>query len=110
MDQSKILGIQGEGRTLCLSCAERIYGNSLDMYVNSGDIQLLSESDRPTHAIKGLLCDECLAWIFSPEKAEDSWWLVDPDPAEHLRLLAPFADFLETLQVDAVDLRNITTR
>jgi poly(3-hydroxyalkanoate) synthetase len=109
MDQTKVYGIQGEGRNLCLSCAERIYGNSLEMYMNSGVIQILGDQERPRYASKGLLCDECLNWIFAPEQTEDSWWLVDPDPVEHLRLLAPFADFLETLQVDALDLRNITT-
>jgi hypothetical protein len=110
MDQSKGYGIQGEGRSLCLSCAERIYGNSLDLYVKSSQIQILGDEDRLTYASKGLLCDECLHWIFPSQKTEESWWLVEPDPEEHLRLLSPFADFLETLQVDAMNLRSITIR
>ena len=40
MDQSKGYGIQSEGRSLCLNCAEMIYGNSLDLYANSGEIQV----------------------------------------------------------------------
>ena len=107
MDQSKGYGIQSEGRSLCLSCAERIYGNSLEMYVSSGVIQILSDQERPLYASNGLLCDECLNWIFPPENAEDLWWRVDPDPEEHRRLLAPFANFLETLEIDAMSLRNI---
>lgn len=110
MDQPKIYGIQGEGRSLCLDCAERVYGNSLDLYLNSNEIQVLGDKDRPTYASSGLLCDECLNWIFPPERTEDSWRLMEPDPEEQLRLLAPFADFLETLQVDAMNLRRITTK
>ena len=107
MDRTKVFGIHGEGRTLCLSCAERIYGDSLEMYVSSGVIQILSDEEGPLFAGKGLLCDECLDWIFPPERTEDSWWLVDPDPEEHRRLLAPFANFLETLEIDAMSLRNM---
>jgi hypothetical protein len=59
------------------------------------------------YASKGLLCDDCSSWIFPPDRTADTWWLVDPEPEEHLRLLAPFADYLETLQIDAMNLRNI---
>lgn len=100
-------GIHGEGRVLCQSCAERLYGNSLEMYIAAGDMQWFSESDRPTYAAKGLLCDDCSSWIFPPHRSGELWWLVDPDPEEHLRLLAPFADYLETLQIDALNLRKI---
>jgi hypothetical protein len=103
---TKVYGIHGEGRILCQSCAERLYGNSLEMYLAAGDIQRFSESDRPTYARQGLHCDDCSSWIFPPDKTEDSWWLVEPDPEEHLRLLAPFANFLETLQIDAMNLRS----
>ncbi len=110
MDQisGNVNGIHGEGQDLCLTCAEKIYGNSLEMYVSAGEIQLLHDQDRPAYTSRGLLCDECLNWIFSPDKTEDPWWLEDPDPEERIRLLAPFADFLETLQVDASNLRYVT--
>ncbi len=107
MDQTNVHGIHGEGQSLCLNCAEKIYGNSLEMYMHSGDIQILIENDRPTYACRGLLCDKCFKWIFSPHKMEDPWWLKDPDPQECIRLLVPFADFLETLRVDARNLRSI---
>ena len=107
MIKSKVYGIHGEGRILCQSCAERLYGNSLEMYLTAGEIQRFSESDRPTYASKGLLCDDCYSWIFRPDRTENPWWLADPDPEEHLRLLAPFADFLETLKIDTMNLRNI---
>ena len=107
MINTKVYGIYGEGRILCQSCAERLYGNSLEMYVTAGDLQRFSESDRPTYAGKGLLCDDCSSWIFQPDQTEDPWWLIDPHPEEHLRLLAPFADFLETLQIDVMNLRNL---
>jgi hypothetical protein len=110
MDQmsGNAYGILSEGKDLCLNCAEKIYGNSLEMYVSAGEIQILNEQDRPTYASRGLLCDECLNWIFSPDKTEDPWWLEDPKSEERIRLLAPFADFLETLQVDASNLRYVT--
>jgi hypothetical protein len=107
MDRTKVYGIHGEGRNLCLSCAEKIYGSSLEMYVDTGELQILSDQERPQYASEGLLCDECLGWIFPPEKAEDRWWLVEPDPEEHRRLLAPFASFLETLEIDAMSLREV---
>jgi hypothetical protein len=75
--------------------------------VIAGDLQKFIESDRPMYASKGLLCDECSGWIFKPDCTEDAWWLHEPDPEEHLRLLAPFTDFLETHQVDVLNLRNI---
>jgi hypothetical protein len=106
MNNPNILGIHGEGRIPCQGCAERLYGNSLEMYLSAGEIHGFSESDRLTYASKGLLCDECFSWIFPPDKIEDPWWSQDPDPEEHLRLLAPFADFLETLNVDTMNLRN----
>ena len=107
MISTKVYGIQGEGWSLCQSCAERVYGNSLEMYLATGALRKYSENDRPTYAGKGLLCDDCSSWIFPPDRTENPWWLVDPDPEEYLRLLAPFADFLETLQIDAMNLRNI---
>lgn len=107
MISTKVYGIQGEGWSLCQSCAERIYENSLEMYMAYGDLQMLSESDRPIYAEKGLLCDDCSSWIFEPSQSKDPWWKVDPDPEEHLRLLAPFSAFLETLRIDTENLRNI---
>jgi hypothetical protein len=109
MNNTEVYGIHGEGRILCQSCAERIYGISLESYLSAGEIESFSESDRPRYAAKGLLCDDCYNWIFRPDRTVDPWWLVDPDPEEHLRLLAPFADFLETLQIDTMNLRNIET-
>jgi hypothetical protein len=106
MIHTKVYGIHGEGRILCRSCAERLYGNSLEMYLSARDIQGFSESDRPTYARQGLLCDDCSSWIFQPDRTEDPWWRLEPGPEEHLRLLAPFANFLETLQIDAMNLRN----
>jgi hypothetical protein len=107
MNNTEVYGIHGKGRILCHSCADRIYGISLERYLSAGEIQNLSESDRPAYASKGLLCDDCYSWIFQPDRTEDPWWLFDPDPVEHLRLLAPFANFLETIQVDTMNLRNI---
>ena len=107
MVNTNISGIYAEGQILCRSCAERIYGNSLVMYITVGDFHKIHESVRPMYASKGLLCDDCSNWIFPPDQTEDPWWLVEPDPEEHLRLLAPFADLLETLQIDALNLRNI---
>lgn len=108
MIDTKAYGIYGEGRTLCQGCAERIYGNSLEMYLATRDIQVLSEQDRSSYTSKGLLCDDCFNWIFQPDKVKDPWWLVEPDPEDHIRLLAPFADFLEIHHVDVMNLRNIT--
>lgn len=110
MFKLKVYGVQSKGRSLCLSCAERTYKNGLEKYLNADDSLIFTESDRPTYACKGLLCDDCLKWIFQPEVAQDPWWRVEPEPEEQLRLLAPFADFLETLQIDVMNLRNITTR
>jgi hypothetical protein len=110
MFKTNVFGFRSEGRNLCPNCAERIYGNVLDRYPNAGDFLTFTDSDRPTYAGQGLQCEDCLKWIFQPEDNKDTWWLVDPEPDEHLRLLAPFADFLATLQVDVVNLRNITTR
>lgn len=108
MINTQIYGFHAEGRTLCLSCAQRIYDDSLEMYLSTAAIQSLNDEDRPTYAHKGLLCDDCYNWIFQPEDIKESWWLVDPEAAEHIRLLAPFADFLESLQVDVMNLRNFT--
>lgn len=107
MFDTEAYGTYGDGRILCQSCAEKLYGNSLITYLTAGEIQSFKERDRPTYASKGLLCDDCSNWIFQPENAGDPWWLVDPNPEEHLRLLAPFAGFLETLKVDVMNLRNI---
>lgn len=109
MIKTKVYGFQGEGRILCPSCADKIFGNSLELYLSAGDIQRISDEDRPTYARKGLLCDDCSNWIFSPDRTEDPWWLGDPDPEEYMRLLAPFANFLETLQIDVLNLRKIFT-
>jgi hypothetical protein len=106
MINMNVYGIHGEGRILCQSCAKRLYGISLEMYLAAGEIHWFSDNDRPTYAPKGLLCDDCYRWIFRPDRTEDRWWLVDPDPEEHLRLLAPFADFLETLNIDTTNLRS----
>jgi hypothetical protein len=108
MINTQVYGIYSEVRILCLSCAERRYGNSLGMYLSAGEIQILSDQDRMTYSCKGLLCDDCFNWIFQPEKTKDPWWLVEPDLEEHLRLLAPFADFLETLRIDVMNLRNLS--
>lgn len=110
MFKMKVYGFQSAGRSLCLNCAERIYKNGLEKHMNADDSLFFTDSDRPTYACKGLLCDDCLKWIFQPADTQDSWWLVEPEPEEHLRLLAPFADFLETLQIDVMNLRSITTR
>ena len=109
MMDAKVYGIYGEGRTLCLSCAESYYGNSLEMHLDAGEAQAFSDRDRSKYDFKGLLCDDCFHWIFRPDKPKDPWWLVEPSPEEHLRLLAPFADFLETLKVDVMNLRNLPT-
>ena len=108
MFNTKVFGFQSEGQRLCPSCAERIYGG-LETHLRAGDLLTLTDSDRPAYAGKGLQCDSCLHWIFQPVDDKDRWWLVDPEPEEHLRLLAPFADFLETLLIDVTNLRNITT-
>jgi len=110
MFNMRIYGFQIEGRSLCVICAEKIYGKSLEMDRDISDVMIFDDSDQPTYAHKGLLCDDCLKWIVLPQDTEDRWWLVDPEPQEQLRLLAPFADFLETLQIDVMNLRNITTR
>jgi len=110
MFNMKVYGFQIEGRSLCVICAEKILGKSLEMDRNTGDFMVFNDSDRQTYARKGLLCDGCHNWIFQPQDTEDRWWLVDPEPEEHVRLLAPFARYLETLQVDVMNLRNITTR
>ena len=110
MFNTKVFGFQIEERSLCLNCAERIYGNGLEMRLNAGNPLIFTDHDLPTYTRKGLLCDECLQWIFQPEDNKAPWWLIDPQPEEHLRLLAPFADFLETLQVDVMNLRNMTAR
>ncbi len=109
MDQmsGNVYGIHSEGKVLCVNCAEKIYGNSLEMYVSAGEIQLLHDQDRPAYTSRGLLCDECLNWIFSPDQPADPWLLDDPDPQEGIRLLAPFADFLGTIQVDVTNLISI---
>ena len=108
MNETKIHGIMGEGRALCLTCAERVYGSSLKLYLSSGEILGIRDTDAETYTEEGLICEECFAWIFQPAQTKNSWWVNEPDPEEHLRLLLPFADFLETLQVDAVNLRQIT--
>jgi hypothetical protein len=107
MNEMKIHGISGEGRVLCLTCAERVYGNSLKRYLSSEEILGIRDTAAETYTEDGLICDECFAWIFQPANTEDPWWENEPDPEEHLRLLLPFADFLETLQIDAVNLRHI---
>jgi hypothetical protein len=107
MNEMKIYGIIGEGRVLCRTCAEKVYGRSLKLYLTSAEILGISNTEVETYAENGLICDECFAWIFQPTQPEDPWWLDEPDPEDHLRLLVPFADFLETLQVDAVNLRHI---
>ena len=109
MFNMKVYGFQSEGRSLCVGCAERIYG-SLKKFLNTDDSLIFTDSDRPAYACKGLLCDDCLKWIFLPQDTEDRGWLIDPEPQEQLRLLAPFADFLETLQIDVMNLRSITAR
>ncbi len=93
MIETKVYGFQAEGQILCLSCAQRIYGDSLEMYLTTGDIQVFSDQDRPTYACKGLICDDCFNWIFQPDKTKDRWWLVEPDPEEHLRLLGSWKRF-----------------
>ena len=108
MNEMKIHGITGEGCVLCLTCAERIYGRSLKLYLSAGEVLGISDTDAETYIEEGLICDECFTWIFQPTQIEDPWWLDEPDPEEHLRLLVPFADFLETLQVDTVNLRHIS--
>jgi hypothetical protein len=105
MDEDKVCGLHGEGRILCGSCAGRIYGTSLEKYVKAGDLQVLGEEDGEPYAAKGLLCDECSQWIFRPDETEEKWWRTEPGVAEHLRLLAPFATFLERLGVDGTNLR-----
>ena len=53
---------------------------------------------------------ECFeeSWIFQPEDSEELWWLVNPQPEEHLRLPAPFADFLKTNLIDVMNPRSIS--
>ncbi len=108
MNEKKIHGISGEGRVLCLICAERVYGSSLELYLSSEEILGICEIDAETYEEHGLICEECFAWIFQPVHTENPWWKNEPDPDEHLRLLSPFADFLNTLQVDSLNLRQIT--
>lgn len=110
MFKLKVYGFQSESRSLCLSCAERIYKNNLEEHLNADNSLIFTESDRPAYAQNGLLCDDCLKWIFQPEVPQAPWWLVEPEPEKHLRLLAPFADFLETLQIDVTNFRHISTR
>ena len=110
MFHTRVFGFYKEGQILCPICANRMYGESLELHLSAGNILTFTDSDRPTYADKGLRCDNCLRWIFPPADDKNSWWLVDPEPEEQLRLLAPFADFLETLQIDVMNLRNITTR
>jgi hypothetical protein len=86
MINSKVYGIHGKGRILCDRCAERLYGDNLDMYLTDGNIQVFSESDRQKFASKGLLCDECLSWIFQPDRTKNPHGLVDPNPEKQLRL------------------------
>lgn len=109
MFNTQVFGFQIAGQRLCPSCAERMYGNGLETHLKAGDLLPFTNSDQPTYAGKGLQCDSCLRWIFRPADIKLPWWLVDPEPKEQLRLLAPFADFLETLQIDVMNLRNITT-
>ncbi len=108
MINPEVYGFHAEGQILCFSCAQRIYGDRLEMNVITGDIQILREKERAFYASKGLLCDDCSTWIFQPHRTEDSWWLEDPDPEEYLRLLAPFADFLETREIDVTNLRDLS--
>lgn len=107
MEKSQIHGLYGEGRILCLSCAERIYGSSLEKYVLAGDLQMLWDEDRGPYAGSGLMCDECLCWIFKPDVVEMPWWREEPAVEEHLRLLAPFAVCLERLGVDVANMREV---
>ena len=109
MFHTKVFGFHSEGQILCPSCADRIYGESLELHLSAGNIRTFTDSDRSTYASKGLQCDNCLRWIFQPADSKVPWWLADPEPKEQLRLLAPFADFLETLQIDVMNLRNIST-
>ena len=104
--EMEFYGIYGEGRILCLSCAQRIYGTSLEMYLDAGDVQKFSDQDRSFYACKGLLCDECPNWIFQPDEIADAWWRKDPDPDEYIRLLAPFAIYLDTLRIDVSNFRE----
>lgn len=106
MDETQVYGLHGEGHILCPSCAERIYGTSLVKYVRAGDLQLFNEADRQPFAGNGLLCDECLSWIFKPDAVETPWWREEPEIEEHLRLLAPFTGCLERLGIDVSNLRE----
>ena len=38
MFKMKVCGFQSTGRSLCLNCAERIYKNGLEKYMNADDI------------------------------------------------------------------------
>jgi hypothetical protein len=106
MEKTQVYGLYGEGRILCLSCARRIYGTSQEKYMRTGDLQVLCEEDRGPYAGNGLLCDECLRWIFQPDGVEMPWWQDEPTVEEHLRLLAPFTSCLEKLGVDVSNLRE----
>jgi hypothetical protein len=101
-----IYGFHAEGRFLCQDCAHRIFGTSLELYLESGEVQAFYEEDSQAFASKGLLCDECFRWIFQPEVEEHPWWREDPDPAVHAEWLAPFADFMEMLEIDVTNLRQ----
>ena len=109
MEKTQVYGLYGEGHILCPECAGRIYGTSLEEYVRAGDLQTFGESDRRTYAGSGLLCDECLRWIFKPDAAETPWWREEPSAEEHLRLLAPFAVCLERVGVDVSNLREVSS-
>lgn len=106
MDKNQIYGLHGEGRILCPSCAGRIYGTGMEKYVLAGDLQTLLAEDRLPYAGSGLLCDECLSWVFQPDQVETPWWRDEPTHEEYLRLLAPFAGCLERLGVDVSNLRE----
>ena len=106
MNETQIYGLHGEGHILCPNCASRIYGASLEKYVHAGDLLTFAASDREPFASSGLLCDECLSWIFKPDTVDMPWWREEPEGEEHLRLLAPFTSFLEGLRVDVSNLRE----
>ncbi len=108
MNERNICGIRGEGQVLCLTCAERLYGNSLGLYLSSEEILGIRDTDAETYPEHGLICEECFTWIFRPVRTEDPWWVDEPDPEDHHRLLLPFADFLETLQIDVLNLRQVS--
>lgn len=104
MEPKQVYGVYGEGRILCRHCAEGVYGASLEKSVRGGDLQILREEDRRTYGSRGLACDTCCHWIFPPDEA--NWWEEEPAAAEQLRLLEPFACYLEPLGVDVANLRE----